>query len=86
MNILKWDELENEIKNYDIIINATSLGLKDGDDFNFNLIRDVSPSFPKKNFLALFSIPTMSKPFFEKNSADSDPTKPQEPVIKAIFI
>ena len=55
------------------------------DDFNFDLIHVVSPSFPKKNFLALFSIPIISKPFFEKNNADSDPTKPQEPVIKAIF-
>jgi len=36
LNILPWKNLENEIKNFDIIINATSLGLKDGDDFNFN--------------------------------------------------
>ena len=36
LNILQWENLDNEIKNYDIIINATSLGLKDGDDFNFN--------------------------------------------------
>ena len=35
LNILSWDELENAIKNFDIIINATSLGLKDGQDFNF---------------------------------------------------
>jgi len=34
--ILPWDNLEAEIKNFDIIINATSLGLKNGDDFNFN--------------------------------------------------
>ena len=34
LNILQWENLDNEIKNYDIIINATSLGLKDGDDFN----------------------------------------------------
>ena len=40
----------------------------------------------KKNFLALFSIPTISKPFLEKNSEDSEPTRPQEPVIKATFI
>ena len=43
----------------------------------------MSPSFPKKNFLALLSMPITSKPFFEKNNADSDPTKPQEPVISA---
>jgi shikimate dehydrogenase len=36
ISILPWDNLENEIKNFDIIINATSLGLKNGDDFNFN--------------------------------------------------
>ena len=36
LNILPWDKLENEIQNFDIIINATSLGLKDGEDFNFN--------------------------------------------------
>ena len=36
VKILPWDDLENEIKNFDIIINATSLGLKDGNDFNFN--------------------------------------------------
>ena len=34
--ILPWDNLEAEIKNFDIIINATSLGLKNGNDFNFN--------------------------------------------------
>ena len=36
INILPWDTLEKEIKNFDIIVNATSLGLKNGDDFNFN--------------------------------------------------
>ncbi len=35
LNILPWSSLEDEIKNFDIIINATSLGLKEGDDFNF---------------------------------------------------
>ena len=28
--------LKDEIKKFDIIINATSLGLKNGDDFDFN--------------------------------------------------
>ena len=28
LNIFPWRNLESEIKNYDIIINATSLGLK----------------------------------------------------------
>jgi len=36
LNIFPWENLENEIKNFDIIVNATSLGLKNGDDFNFN--------------------------------------------------
>ena len=36
LNIVSWEQLESEIKNFDIIINATSLGLKNGDDFNFN--------------------------------------------------
>ncbi len=36
LNILPWKNLEDEIKNYDIIINATSLGLKNGEDFNFD--------------------------------------------------
>ena len=40
--ILPWDKLEAEIKNFDIIINATSLGLKDGDDFNFNFSKTKS--------------------------------------------
>ena len=36
LNILPWSNLQSEIKNYDIIINATSLGLKDGSDFSFD--------------------------------------------------
>ena len=36
LNIISWADLKHEIKNFDIIINATSLGLKNGDDFNFN--------------------------------------------------
>ena len=36
LNILPWSNLEDEIRNFDIIINATSLGLKEGNDFNFN--------------------------------------------------
>ena len=38
LNISPWPNLKSEIKNYDIIINATSLGLKNGNDFNFNFI------------------------------------------------
>ena len=36
LKILCWSNLQNEIGNYDIIINATSLGLKNGQDFDFN--------------------------------------------------
>ena len=33
LNILEWDSLKQEISKFDIIINATSLGLKNGNDF-----------------------------------------------------
>lgn len=36
LNVLEWDNLENEIINFDLIINATSLGLKGKEDFNLN--------------------------------------------------
>ena len=36
INVLKWESVRNEISKFDIIINATSLGLKGGSDFNFN--------------------------------------------------
>ena len=36
LNIVPWEDLNTEIKKFDIIINATSLGLKNGDDFTFN--------------------------------------------------
>mgnify|MGYP006135754077 CR=1 FL=1 len=36
LNILSWKNLQIEIGKYDIIINATSLGLKNGQDFNFD--------------------------------------------------
>ena len=36
LNIIPWLDLKTEIKSFDIIINATSLGLKNGNDFNFN--------------------------------------------------
>ena len=36
LKILDWEELQEKIKNYDIIINATSLGLKNGQNFEFN--------------------------------------------------
>ncbi len=36
LNIIPWLSLEDKIKEFDIIINATSLGLKHGEDFSFN--------------------------------------------------
>ncbi len=42
LNILSWKNLEKEISKFDIIINATSLGLKNGKDFEFNF-EDVKP-------------------------------------------
>jgi|TARA_B110001452_G_scaffold261007_1_gene259240 shikimate dehydrogenase len=36
LNILPWNSLQSEIGNHDIIINATSLGLKNGQDFDFD--------------------------------------------------
>tara|TARA_Y100000996_G_C22533997_1_gene647641 strand:- start:586 stop:1407 length:822 start_codon:yes stop_codon:yes gene_type:complete len=35
VNVLKWENLVQHISEFDIIINATSLGLKNGKDFNF---------------------------------------------------
>ena len=35
LNIVDWKLLKEEIKKYDILINATSLGLKNGEDFDF---------------------------------------------------
>ena len=34
--MIEWNKLQEEIENYDIIINATSLGLKGNKDFDFN--------------------------------------------------
>ena len=35
IKILKWNEYESQLKSFDIIINATSLGLKANDDFKY---------------------------------------------------
>ena len=42
IKIVNWTNLENSLKEYDIIINATSLGLKNGEnfDFDFKFIKD----------------------------------------------
>jgi len=38
LNVLSWDDVSVEIGKYDIVINATSLGLKDGQDFEFDFV------------------------------------------------
>ena len=50
LNIATWKNLKDEIKKFDIIINATSLGLKNGDDFDFNF------SNTKKNVVYIDTI------------------------------
>ena len=36
LNIIPWKNIESQVKDFDVIINATSLGLKNGEDFKFN--------------------------------------------------
>ena len=36
LTIIEWSKIKDEVKNFDIIINATSLGLKNGEDFDFD--------------------------------------------------
>ncbi len=50
VRIIKWDKLEEAVRNFDIIINATSLGLKNGSDFSFNFERT------KKNLIYIDTI------------------------------
>ena len=50
LNIINWVDLKSEVKNFDIIINATSLGLKNGENFSFNFDN------PKKNFVYIDTI------------------------------
>ena len=35
LNLINWSDLKDAVKNYDIIINATSLGLRNGKEFPF---------------------------------------------------
>ena len=42
IKIIKWEDRIKEAENFDIIINATSLGLKDGEEFN-DLFDQVKP-------------------------------------------
>ena len=44
LKILDWKNLKDEIENYDIIINASSLGLKNGQDFDISFENTKSDS------------------------------------------
>ena len=37
INVMEWKNFHNRMNDFDIVINATSLGLLDGEDFTFNL-------------------------------------------------
>ena len=50
LKIIDWKKLQEEIRNFDIIVNATSLGLKDGKDFDFNFDQ------PKSNLIYIDTI------------------------------
>ena len=50
LNVIEWQNLKEELKNYDIIINATSLGLKNGKDFDFDFVNT------KKNLIYIDTI------------------------------
>ena len=50
INISPWENLEKEVRNFDIIINATSLGLKNASDFNINF------AYTKKNLIYIDTI------------------------------
>ena len=39
LKILPWNDLETVIGNYDLIFNATSLGLKNGQEFDFDFVK-----------------------------------------------
>ncbi len=36
LSIIEWKSLKHEIEKFDIIVNATSLGLKNGENFEFD--------------------------------------------------
>ena len=38
LDILSWENVSTEIGKHDLVINATSLGLKNGQDFDFNFV------------------------------------------------
>ena len=39
LNVLDWDDLQSELSKFDVIINATSLGLKNGHDFEVDFTK-----------------------------------------------
>ena len=59
LNILPWHNLQSEIGNHDIIINATSLGLKEGQDFDF----DFSKCKDNSTYIDIIYNPLKTKTF-----------------------
>ena len=53
LNIVSWKNLKTEIKNFDIIINATSLGLKNGSNFTFDFANTKNDLFILTQFINL---------------------------------
>ena len=65
LKIIEWESLEKNLDKFDIIINATSLGLKNGSDFQFNF------NNVKKNLIYIDTIynplETKTLKFLKKN-------------------
>ena len=45
LNIVNWSGLKEKIQDFDIMINATSLGLKNGEDFSFNFVSNTKNNY-----------------------------------------
>ena len=59
LKIIDWETLRENLKHYDIIINATSLGLKNGKNFEF----DFEPTKPGLVFIDTIYNPIETKTF-----------------------
>ena len=53
INIVEWNNFYNKINDFDIVINATSLGLLDGENLNLNYLKLTK----NLSILTLFIIP-----------------------------
>ena len=65
LNVLPWIKLQTSLSSYDLIVNATSLGLKNEQDFNFNF------SYCKKEAIYIDTIynplKTKTRKYLEEN-------------------